>query len=75
MQARRVVATPKRIKSKPIAKRGQLKPFKSTTANSEFVSDNFLILIDTLQKVDTESPLANENAITIADNNGGRIML
>lgn len=32
-------------------------------------------LIDQLQKIDTEAPLAKENAVSISDNNGGRILL
>jgi hypothetical protein len=32
-------------------------------------------LIDQLQKVDVNAPMAQENAISISDNNGGRIVL
>ena len=38
-------------------------------------SGTLVELIDQLQKIDTEAPLAKENAISISDNNGGRIML
>lgn len=37
--------------------------------------DNLVDFIETLQKIDTKSPLAKLNETTIADNNGGRIEL
>ncbi len=39
-------------------------------------TDNSLVeLVEALQKIDTQSPLAKLNETTIADNNGGRIVL
>jgi hypothetical protein len=38
-------------------------------------STSFIELIDQLQKIDIDAPLAKENAVSISDNNGGRILL
>jgi hypothetical protein len=35
--------------------------------------DNLVALIDVLQSIDTNSPLAKLNATSMPDNNGGRI--
>jgi hypothetical protein len=37
--------------------------------------DNLVDLIDELQKIETDTPLAKLNETTIADNNGDRILL
>ncbi|HEY4963313.1 MAG TPA: hypothetical protein VIH90_01300 [Candidatus Saccharimonadales bacterium] len=44
---------------------------RSDTSND----DALMELIDVLQQVDIESPLAKLNETTISDNNGGRIEL
>lgn len=43
---------------------------------SDTSDDAILVeLIDTLEKIDTDAPLARLNKTTISDNNGGRIEL
>jgi hypothetical protein len=43
--------------------------------SDNFSDDPLMELIDVLQQVDIESPLAKLNETTISDNNGGRIEL
>lgn len=50
---------------------GEVKSSKT----AESVDDNLVAFIETLQKIDTETPLARLNETTISDNNGGRIEL
>ena len=60
-------------KLKQAPKRLLFGQFSSVTENN---SDNNLVyLIDELQKIETETPLAKLNETSISDNNGGRIEL